>query len=145
MSGSNDTLTARQHAAIAAMLSEPTLLQAAKRAHVGEATLRRWMHLPSFVAAYRSARRQVMDQVIGGLQRVAGEAVKTLERNLTCGRPGVEIRAALGVLDCAAKGLQVGDLLDRVEEIERLLLKEEDDVAKTQARQASRPSKDDCD
>ncbi|HJZ94806.1 MAG TPA: hypothetical protein VKE40_28325 [Gemmataceae bacterium] len=129
MSGSSDSLTPRQHAAIAALLTERNHAKAAKKAKVAEQTLRRWLATDrAFVAAYRDTRRTVMDAVIGNLQQTAAKAVAALERNLTCGRPGDEIRAALGVLVHASRGLEVGDLLERVEELERLLMKEEADA-----------------
>jgi hypothetical protein len=139
MSGSRDSLTSRQQAAIAALLTERTHAQAATKAKVAEQTLRRWLTKDqNFVAAYRAARRTVMDGVIGNLQQSASKAVDTLERNLTCGRPGDEIRAALGVLDHASRGLEVGDLLERVEELERLLVKEEAGATETQTGSAPR-------
>src|SRR4051812_10464225 len=103
MSGHSNTLSARQLAAVAALVTEPTPTQVAQQARDSEDTLQRRLHLPVFVAAYRPARREVMDRVIGGLQRAAGKALETLERNLTCGRPGDEIRAALGILDGAGR------------------------------------------
>jgi hypothetical protein len=51
-----DKLTRRQEALILALLSEPTHAAAAAKARVSEATLRRWLHLPAFRAAYRWAR-----------------------------------------------------------------------------------------
>jgi len=144
MSGSSDSLSPSQHAAIAALLAERTHAKAAKKAKVAEQTLRRWMATDEeFLAAYRSARRTVMDAVIGNLQQTASKAVATLERNLTCGRPGDEIRAALGVLHHASRGLEVGDLLERVEELERLLVKEEANAATTQNGPTEKPSADD--
>jgi hypothetical protein len=137
MSGSNDTLTPRQNAAIAALLTERTHAEAAAKAKVAEQTLRRWLATDiKFLAAYRAARRAIMDTVVGKLQTVASKAVESLERNLTCGKPGDEIRAAIGVLDHAAKGLEVSDLMERVEELERLLLTEESDAQKKTASTA---------
>ena len=145
MKGSNDSLTPRQHAAIAALLTERTQASAAKKAEVAEQTLRRWLATdPKFVSAYRAARRTVMDAVNGYLQQVAGKAVETLERNLTCGRPGDEIRAALGVMAHASRGLEIGDLLERVEELERLLMTEEQKEAKTQIGAAHGSGADNC-
>jgi hypothetical protein len=130
MSAPDDGLTARQQAAISALLTAKTLAAAAKTAKVGEATLRRWLTSDTgFQRAYRAARRAVMDGVIGRVQQAAARAVDALERNLKCGRPGDEIRAALGVLDLATRGLEVGDLLERVEELERLAAGEGDHAA----------------
>jgi hypothetical protein len=121
MSGHGEKLTRRQEAAIAALLTAPTLADAAAAAGVSHRTLKRWIGVPEFSASYRQARRQVVEVVIGRLQQIAAQAVKTLERNLTCGQPAGEIRAALGVLDHATKGVELIDLAARVEELGRLL------------------------
>jgi len=138
MSDSIDTLTPRQHAAIAALLTERTHAQAAVKAKIAEQTLRRWLATDqTFVTAYRAARRAVIDGMIGRLQHAAGAAVDALERNLTCGKPADEIRAAVAVLDHAARGLELGDLMERVEELERLLEKGEIDATPPTAGQVA--------
>jgi hypothetical protein len=131
MSDPVDGLTSRQHAAIAALLTAITLAAAAGKAKVGESTLRRWLASDLlFQRAYRSARRTLMDTVITRIQRVAGKAVDALERNLAKGgRPADQIRAALGILEYATRGLEVGDLLERVEDLERLAAGEDGDAA----------------
>jgi hypothetical protein len=114
-------LNRKQEAVIAALLTEPTHAAAAAKARVSEATLHRWLRLPDFQSAYREARRRVVEGAIGRLQQVTNKAVDTLERNLACGQPGSEIRAALGVLDHAVKAVELVDLVERVEELEQLL------------------------
>jgi hypothetical protein len=137
MTGSDNPLTQRQHAAIAALLTERTLAQAAKKARVAETTLRRWLGSDEgFLRAYRAARRALMDTVIGRLQQTAAVATDALKRNLTCGRPGDEIRAAVAVLDHATRGLELGDLIERVEELERLMSGWSGDAAPPPAGQA---------
>jgi hypothetical protein len=144
MSGSSDSLSPIQHAAIAALLTERTQVLAAKAAGVAEQTLRRWLATDlKFLAAYRAARRAVMDGVIGSLQRAAGKAVETLERNLTCGKPGDEIRAAVAVLEHSARGMELGDLLERVEELERLLDEGTTDAPPPPAEPAKGPGPED--
>jgi hypothetical protein len=101
-------LNRKQQKLIAAMLTEPTLAAAAEKAGISPATLYRWQRSPEFQAAYQAASRQVVDRSLARLQRSSDAAVDALERNLRCGRPAAEIRAALGILD------QVGRLdLDR--------------------------------
>jgi hypothetical protein len=46
-------------AAIAALLAEPTIEAAARKAGISESTLLRWLQEPAFKAAFRAARRQV--------------------------------------------------------------------------------------
>src|SRR5687768_1104504 len=99
MRGHGEKLSRTQERAILALLQEPTVAAAAEACGVGEATLARWLRLPAFQAEYRAARRQVVEHGLSQLQQLTSEAAATLRRNLGCGLPSVEVRAALGVLD----------------------------------------------
>src|SRR5271163_1806791 len=99
MAGHGEKLTRKQEQAIAALLAEPTIDAAAEKAGVGLTTLKNWLKLPAFLAAYRGARRQVVEGALGQLQQATGEAVDALKRNLKSGQPGNEIRAAVAILD----------------------------------------------
>jgi hypothetical protein len=127
----------KQDALIAALLTEPTHAAAAAKAGVSEATLHRWLHLPEFQAAYRQARRGVLEAAIGRLQQATGQAVEALRRNLTCGNPAHEVRAALGILGHAVKAVELLDLVERVEELERLLKELCDDEPQEPRQQAA--------
>lgn len=61
---------------------------------IAPATLCRWLKLSEFKAAYRQARRQIVETALGRLQQATDKAVEALERNLTCGHPESEIPAA---------------------------------------------------
>ena len=84
----------QQDRAILALLTEPTVEAAARVADVAPATIWRWSQQADFRAKLRDARRAVVEGAIGRLQQAATEAVSTLQRNLTCGTPSVEVRAA---------------------------------------------------
>jgi hypothetical protein len=88
---------------------------------VSVATLRRWEKDPAFLDAVRAARRRVVEDTVSGLQAACAEAVAALTRNLTCGKPAAEIRAAEVILDRAAKGVELIDLIAEVEELKKLL------------------------
>ncbi len=51
------TLTHKQDKALIALLTEPTITAAAKKAGIGERTLYRWLDDPLFAGALRQARR----------------------------------------------------------------------------------------
>jgi hypothetical protein len=119
MNGHGEKLTRKMEQAIGALLATATLAEAAQAAGVSEATLRRWLKLPGFRRAFLDARRQVVEGVVTGLQRVATKAVATLERSLDCENPGVEVRAALGIMEQAFRGLELLDLAERVEQLEQ--------------------------
>jgi hypothetical protein len=107
--------------ALAALLSQPTIAQAAAVAGISESTLARWLAEPSFRARYREARRLVVEQAISTLQQATSEAAEALQRNLTCGVPAAEISAAKTILDQAFRGMEVIDLAAEVAELKRQL------------------------
>lgn len=109
----------RYDKAILALLSEPTLELAAKKAGIGAATLQRWLRHPDFEHAYRLARRRMFEAGLSRLQALIGEAVTTLQKNLTCGRPTAEIRAASAILMHATAGAELLDILDRLTDLEQ--------------------------
>jgi hypothetical protein len=84
-------------------------------------TARRWLATPDFAAAYRECRRRRVDEAVAGLQRVSSKAVKTLEKNLRCGSPAVENAAAVKILELSLKGVELGDLVAKVDELKALL------------------------
>jgi hypothetical protein len=61
VAGHGEKLSRKREKAIAALLTEPTIAQAAKAAGIGEKTLRRWLKSPEFSLAYDAARRELID------------------------------------------------------------------------------------
>src|SRR5215468_791761 len=92
----------KQEALIAALLTEPTHAAAAVKAGVSEATLYRWLTFPAFRAAYRQARRELVEGAVGRIQAATGQAVDTLLAVAKGGaRDGDRVRAAVALLDLA--------------------------------------------
>ena len=101
--GHGEAFTRKMEQAIGALLTCPTVKDAAAQVGVNEKTLRTWMNVPKFEMAYSDARRKALD---GSMDRVRGlmdEAVQTLKRSMTCGVPSVEVKAALGILETASR------------------------------------------
>lgn len=121
MKGHGEKQSRTEDRAILALLSEPTLEQAAKKCGIGATTLWRWLQEPEFQRQYREARRTVFEGTLLRLQHVAGEAVETLQRNLRAKNPAVEVRAALGILDQAVKAAELYELQQRVAKLEARL------------------------
>jgi hypothetical protein len=121
MNAGRSKLGRKQEAAVAALLSAPTHAAAAAAAGIGETTLQRWLQRPDFQAAYRAARRRVVEHAVAGVQQATGEAVQTLRNNLAAERPSDQIRAACAILDYALRGLEVADLVEQVAELERVV------------------------
>jgi AcrR family transcriptional regulator len=110
--------TTNKEKALSALLKSSTVIEAAKVCGLSEETLYRYLRDKEFVSDYRNARRQVVENSITQLQQASGEAVETLRRNLSCSNPQAEIRSAQIILDNALKGVELVDILERLEQIE---------------------------
>jgi hypothetical protein len=118
MAGHGEKLTRKQEQAVAALLAEATLEGAAARVPVALATLKNWLRRPDFQAACRDSRRALLEGAITRLQQIAIKAVLSLARNLECGKPAAEIRAAVAVLEHSWRGLEAFDLEARLAALE---------------------------
>ena len=105
---------------MAALLTERTVAEAAKRAGIAPRTLERWLAgCPAFRAQYRAARRRALEGAASRLQTASGEAVEALRRNLTCGAPATEIRSAMGLLTLAPRAHEQFELQEELEALRR--------------------------
>jgi len=120
MSGHGEKLSRKQDQAIGALLTEQTIESAAERVGVAEATLRRWLKLPEFLAAYRAARREVMEKTVAQMQEASWAASTTLIKLLGAGNESVRLRAATELLNEANKGLEILDHEERLAALEEL-------------------------
>jgi transposase-like protein len=117
MEGDGPKLTSKQEAAIAALLTESSYAAAATKAGVGKTTLYRWMQLPSFRAASRQARRELVESAIGRIQAATGQAVETLLAVARQGRRDSDrVRAAIALLHHALRGAGDVDALPSAQE-----------------------------
>lgn len=130
MSAFGEKLTAKQERAIAALLSERTHDDAAKKANVNPRTLRRWLQLDAFRAAYRDGRAAAFDGVLLSLQRLGEKAVEALGRGITGNASADEIRAARVVLEFAFKGIEMYELADRLAAVEKLVAEQAEQKGK---------------
>jgi hypothetical protein len=121
--GHGQKLSRNHERAIAALLSAPTIAEAAKAAGIGEATLGRWLKDERFATAYRDARRAVLSVAMNRIQRAIDKAVSTLEAVMddTQAPASARVSAARSVLEMSAKTIELDDLAARVAEIERSL------------------------
>lgn len=123
MAGHGEKLSQRQELAISALLTEPSLLDAAQRVRIGERTLRRWLHAPehqAFQAAYREAKRDVVEQAITQVQQATGKAVATLLAVMDdpLSPASAKVSAARAVLEQALKAVELEDLEARIARLE---------------------------
>jgi hypothetical protein len=118
MPGHGEKLTRKAEAAIAALLSEPTVEAAAIKARVSYATLKNWLKRPGFQQAYRAARRQIVENAVIRVQQMATAGAAELYKLLHSGKEPIRLKAATTILTFAIRGLEQDDLVTRVERLE---------------------------
>lgn len=104
--------------ALIALLNTNSIRDAAKAVRLSEETLYRYLRESDFLQEYREARRQTVENAVSSLQRSASEAAETLRRNLHCENPAVEVRTAQIILENAVKGVELIDIIERLENLE---------------------------
>ena len=121
MAARGSTLGRKQEDAIAALLTQRNVEEAARAAGIGPRTLLRWLKLPEFQSAYREARREAFSQAIARLQQGTSAAATTLLKvMIDSNAPApVRVRAADSVFNHAAKAIEIEDIEARLSELER--------------------------
>ena len=111
----------KKEEAIAALLSQKNIEDAARAANIGTNTLLRWLQVPEFQAAYRRARREAVQQAVARMQQATGAAAITVLKLMTdaSAPPAVRLRAAECVFDQAIKGIELEDIEARVAALEQ--------------------------
>ena len=107
--------------AIAALLTQRNIEEAAKAAGIGANTLLRWLKVPEFQKAYREARRAAFSQSIARLQQGTSAAATTLIKLLVDPNTPASVRARVAdsIFNHAIKAMEFEDIEARVSELER--------------------------
>jgi hypothetical protein len=121
MKGHGAKFGRKKEEAIAALLNQRKVDEAAKSIGVTTSTLLRWMEVPEFDQAYREARRKVFRQSVARLQQASTAAVSTLLKIMvdTSTPPSVRVRAADSVLGHAKHAIEIEDIEVRVAALEQ--------------------------
>jgi hypothetical protein len=121
MSRSGTKFGRKTEEAVAALLSQRNLEEAAHAVGISTRTLLRWMKELEFQTAYREARRSAYSQAVARLQQGATAAATTLLKvMLDQGTPAsVRVRAAECVMDHSSRAIEIEDVEARVAELER--------------------------
>jgi transposase-like protein len=121
MTGHGAKFGRKKEEAIAALLSQRNVEEAARVVGIATKTLLRWMKLPEFKEEYRIARAEVISQATARLQQATGPAISTLLKimvNPDSPTPS-RVRAAQCVLERAQKGYEADDLEARIAQLEK--------------------------
>jgi hypothetical protein len=120
MTGHGSKLGRKKDEAIAALLSNRTVEDAARAAGIAPRTLWRWLRLAEFQAEFLQARRQAVSQAHARLQQSSGTAAAVLLKVMADpGTPAaVKVRAAACVLERSEQSLELDDILLRLQHLE---------------------------
>lgn len=120
MAGHGTKFGRKKEEAIAALLTQRNIEEAAKVAGIGTNTLLRWLKVPEFQTAYREARRDAFRQAIARLQQGTSAAATTLLKTMidAATPASVKIRAAEAIFSHAAKAIEIEDIEARVSALE---------------------------
>jgi hypothetical protein len=107
--------------AVAAMLTQRNVEEAARSVNVSTATLMRWQKEPEFQEAYRGARRAAFGQAVARLQQGTSAAATTLLKTLIDANTpaSVRVRAAEAIFNHASKAIEIEDIEVRVAALEQ--------------------------
>lgn len=116
-------LSAKQHAAIAALLAAKDVRQAALLASVPERTLFRWLGLPDFRAALAREETRIITHTARLLTAATAEAVQTMQDTMRDPNalPGVRLRASDLVLKNAREYREHEQLEERLARLEEII------------------------
>jgi transposase-like protein len=121
MTGHGAKFGRKKEEALAALLTQRNIEEAARSIGVAPNTLLKWMKVPEFQTAYRQARRDAFGQAIARLQQGTSAAATTLLKTMI--EPNtpasVKVRAAEAIFNHAAKAIEIEDIEARVSELER--------------------------
>src|SRR5262245_4284122 len=122
MKGHGAKFDRKEEEAIAALLTQRNIEEAARVAGVAGTTLARWLQIPEFQAAYREARRTAFSQSIARLQQASSAAVSVLVKIMVDADAPTSsrVRAAEVVLDRASRAIELEDLDERIKELEAI-------------------------
>ncbi len=98
--------------AVIALIEYRSLKKAAAAVGVHPVTLWRWLKMPHFREQLRDARNQIYSRELGGLQRLAPQAVVTIEDLLSNPDtpPGTRFRVAEYVLEQSKRPFAIEDI-----------------------------------
>jgi hypothetical protein len=125
------SLPAKQELALRAVISHPTLKDAAHAAGVSETTLWRYMQDAQFSRRLRDARREAVNHAVVRLQGASSAAVTVLhDLMMKADAPAAaRITAARIILDYSIRVVEIDELRRQVEELgEFIRVKQEQDA-----------------
>ena len=122
MTGHGAKFGRKKEEAIAALLGQRSVEEAARVVGIAPRTLLRWLGLPEFREAYCQARREAFGQATARLQQASGAAASTLLKIMVdqSAPASCRLRAADSVLNRGSKSIEQEDLEMRLHRLEQM-------------------------
>ena len=120
MKGHGTKFGQKMEDAVAALLTQRNLDEAAKVVGISTNTLLNWMKVPEFQTEYRAAKRAAFSQAIARLQQGSVAAATALLKTIVDPNTpaAVRVRASECVLNHGLRALEVEDIEARVAALE---------------------------
>lgn len=112
------TLRRRYERAAQEMVASGRRDEAAANAGISTSTLDRWHKDEAFQEILREKQHQAMVQALSEVRSNLSSATQALLRNLSCGHPSSEIRAATALFDLTLRLHEAVDFSDRLARLE---------------------------
>lgn len=118
-------LPVKQEAALAALLANSMIKEAALAAGVSETTIWRYLQDEKFVSRYRAARRDAVNFAVMNLQQNACEAAKVLCQIASdeSAPHSSRVAAARTIIDQAVRGVEMDEMQARIDNLEERIKK----------------------
>lgn len=113
-------MTPKQQKALVALLTQPTKEKAATAAGITSKTLRSYLDDPEFLAEYRKAFSDLVEDATRKVQQTLDPAVAVLREVMEDGSENGQVRvsAARSVLEYGLKMTEQTDILNRLQDLE---------------------------
>lgn len=116
-------LNIRQDRFLKALLEAPSIEKACELAGINKTTGYKYLKDEKFLMEYRKLRREAMQQVTARLQKTSEEAVNVLidvmhDKEAS---PSARVQSAKNILEIAYRSIELDDIQERIESIERNL------------------------
>jgi hypothetical protein len=114
----------QREALLVALMSCPTVSQAAQQAGLSKSTALRWLTEPAFRQRYDDVRRQALEETLHYLQRSMLAAAAKLNALLLDrdSRPMVQLGAARAILEYGLRAVEMQEFSARLAALEQQLL-----------------------
>ena len=117
------SLTQKQQAFLNAMLTSKTTDEAIEKAGIHRDTAYKYLNNDDWKKEYREQRNALTEGLTNQLQQLGAQAIQTLQENLTSpdATPATKNTTAKTILDYIYSNYDREQIIERLEEIERVL------------------------